>query len=70
MEILKSVENAFITIIRLGVVLRVIFCLIKMMTNEDDIKQYQKRIFNTTIFYILAETINIIKDLIIKYYAG
>lgn len=69
MEILNELINVLQTIIiPVGVVLRVIYCLIKMMYSEDDTSIYKKRIVNIIIFGIIAEIIISIKDMIRGYY--
>lgn len=69
MEILNELINVLQTIIiPAGVVLRVIYCLIKMMYSEDDTSIYKKRIVNIIIFGIIAEIIISIKDMIRGYY--
>lgn len=69
METLNELINVLRTIIiPSGVVLRVIYCLIKMMYSEDEIPVYKKRIVNIIIFGIVAEIILSIKDMIRGYY--
>ncbi len=69
METLNELINVLRTIIiPAGVVLRVIYCLIKMMYIEDEIPVYKKRIVNIIIFGIIAEIILSIKDMIRSYY--
>ena len=55
-------------IIPLGVTFRVIFCLIKMIYDEEASYSYKKKISNTIVFGIIAELIFIIKDLLVKYF--
>lgn len=57
-----------IAIIPLGVVFRVIFCLTKMIYDEDAQGSYKKKIKNTIIFGILAELVFVILDIIQGYY--
>ena len=66
--------NSLINVLRLiiipsGVVLRVGFCLIKMMYAEDEFTVYKKRMVNVILFGIIAELILSIKD-IIRFYFG
>lgn len=68
MDILKELADAFLIVIRSGAVLRVIYCFVMMGTDEENEKAYKKKIRNIIIFYILAESCYIIKDLITKYY--
>lgn len=70
MNTINSLINVLKTIIiPSGVVLRVIFCLIKMMYAEDEITVYKKRMVNVIIFGIIAELVLSIKD-IIRWYFG
>lgn len=68
MDILKDLALAFIILIRVGAILRVVYCFISMGADEEQSKTYKKRIKNTIIFYIMAECIWIIKDLVLDYY--
>jgi len=69
MDTLNSLINILRTvIIPSGVVLRVIYCLIKMMYSEDEIGVYKKRIVNVIVFGIIAELVFVIKDLINWYF--
>lgn len=69
MEILNELINVLrIIIIPAGVVLRVLYCLIKMMYSEEEIIIHKKRIVNIIIFGIAAEVILSIKDMIRSYY--
>jgi len=67
-----TVINSLIEILRIyiipsGVILRVIYCLIKMM-GDDDIGLYKKRIVTIIIFGIVAELVLSIKDVVEYYY--
>lgn len=68
MEILKELALAFIVLIRLGAVLRIVYCFIFIGTDEEQSAFYKKRIKNTIIFYLMAECVWIIKDLAMSYY--
>lgn len=57
-------------IIPAGVVFRVIFCLTKMIYDEEAINSYKKKITNTIVFGIIAEMTLLIVDLIKNYYSG
>ena len=59
-----------VVIIPLGVVFRVVFCLTKMIYDEDAQGAYKKKIKNTIVFGIIAELIFVILDLIKNYYGG
>lgn len=68
MDLLKEMTEAFIMLIRVGVLFRIIYCLIKMGASEEESMMFKKRAKNALLFYILAESIWQIKDLIISYY--
>lgn len=70
MDILNEmIEVLRVGIIPIGVIGRVIFCLIKMIYDEEAQGTYKKKISNTIVFGILAELTFVIKDLITKYYS-
>lgn len=69
MDIINDLINVLrIAIIPAGVLLRVIFCLIKIMYSEDEASIYKKRIKNVILFGIIAEVILSIKNLIEFYF--
>ena len=70
MDILNEMINVLrIAIIPIGVTGCVIFCLIKMIYDEEAQGSYKKKISNTIVFGILSELTFVIKDLITKYYS-
>lgn len=68
MDLLKEMADAFVLLIRVGAVLRVVHCFIQIGIDEEQSASYKKRMKNTVIFYILAESIWQVKDLIMGYY--
>ncbi len=68
MNLIKELSDAFLIVIRVGVVLRIVYCFVLMGANEEDEKAYKKKIRNIIIFYILAESCYTIKDIIFVYY--
>ncbi len=68
MDLVKEMADAFVMLIRVGAGLRVVYCFIRMGASEDESSMYKKRAKNTLIFYILAESIWQIKDLVLGYY--
>lgn len=68
MDILKELALAFIMLIRSGAVLRTIYCFICIGADEEQSATYKKRIRNTITFYIMAECVWVIKDLVMSYY--
>lgn len=69
MELIKEMADAFVMLIRVGAGLRVVYCFIRMGASEDESAMYKKRAKNTLVFYILAESIWQIKDLVLGYYS-
>lgn len=68
MDILEELALAFIVLIRLGSILRIVYCFISMNSDEERVGSYKRRIKNTIIFYVMAECIWMIKDLVMSYY--
>jgi len=66
---MDDISVAIISLVRLGAVARFIYCLIRLESAEEQAAQYKKRMINTVVFYIIAESIWQIKDLILYYYS-
>ena len=66
---MDDISNAIIALVRIGAVARFIYCLIRLESAEEHAAQYKKRAINAVIFYIIAESIWQIKDLILYYYS-
>lgn len=69
MDIVDQLAVAFITLIRSGSALRIIYCFITMAGDEEQAVTYKKRIKNTLMFYIMAESVYVIRDLAMHYYS-
>jgi len=67
-ETVEQIAMTLIWIIRAGVTLRVVYCFICMMKDEEQKESYIKRMKHVVIFYIMAECIWILRDLVISYY--
>lgn len=65
---MDDISTAIIMLVRLGAVARFVYCMIRLSGSEDEAAQYKKRAKNTVVFYIIAECIWQIKDLILYYY--
>ena len=63
-----DITNGLMIIVRLGVIARFIFCMVKLIGAEEDALRYKKRAKNTVLFWILAESVWIIKDIVLHYY--
>ncbi len=68
MNILELLPKVFIGIIRAGALTRIIYCFVKAIYNQDEIEVYKKRGKNALVFYILAESIWQIKDILFFYF--
>ena len=69
MSIINDLINALrLYIIPAGVIVRAIFCLTKIMYEQEEKKVYIKRLINTLLFLVISELIFVIKDIIINYY--
>lgn len=67
---LDDISTAVISIIRLGAVFRFIYCMIRLQGAEEEQVQYKKRAKNTVLFYVIAECIWQIKDIVFYYYGS
>jgi hypothetical protein len=68
MDLVKEMADAFVMLIRVGAVLRIIYCFIRIGASEEESAMYKKRAKNAGIFYIIAESIWQIKELVLLYY--
>lgn len=69
MNLVDEISRAVILLIRVGCVARFVYCMIRLSAAEEEATQYKKRAKNTVVFYIIAECIWQIKDLILYYYS-
>ena len=69
MQYIDDISAVVLILIRAGAACRVVLCLIKLMTAEEEAAQYKKRLRNTLMFYIVAELAFVIKDIVINYFA-
>lgn len=70
MIIIKDISMAVIAFIRLGAIFRFIYCMVRLESVEEEQMQYKKRAKNTILFYIFAESIWQIKELVFYYYGA
>lgn len=70
MSIVDEISTAIIYLMRLGCAARFIYCMIRLQAAEEEQEQYKKRAKNTVMFYIIAESIWQIKDIVLYYYQG
>ena len=69
MVTMDDISIAIISLIRIGAVARFIYCMVRLSAAEEEATQYKKRAKNTGIFYVIAESIWQIKDLVLYYYS-
>jgi hypothetical protein len=63
----KEISDLLIWLLRAGTGFRLVFCLLRLMGNEEEAQSYKKRAIHVVVFYILAESVWQIKNLIIFY---
>jgi len=65
---IDDITNGVMILVRLGVIGRFIFCMVKLIAAEEEASRYKKRAKNAVIFWIIAESIWVIKDIVFFYY--
>lgn len=69
MDIINSLISALrFYIIPSATILRCIFCLLKLMYEQDERKIYIRRLINTVVFLLISELVFVIKDIVEYYY--
>ncbi|WP_342415466.1 mercury transporter [Paenibacillus sp. FSL R10-2782] len=68
MVTLEELAQAVVLLIRAGCAFRFIYTMIRLSGADDESSKYKKRARNVVIFYILAESIWQVKELILIYY--
>jgi len=68
MDLIKKMCDVFIMLIRAGAAMRLVYCLIRMGASEEESSMHKKRARNAIVFYVLAECIWQLKDLVLGYY--
>lgn len=69
MESINELSIAMQAIISAGIVMRIIFCAVRLTHEEEEASRYKKRIRNSVIMLIITQLIFPLKELII-YYLG
>lgn len=67
---LDDISTAVIVLIRAGAVFRLIYCMVRLQGAEEEQAQFKKRAKNTVLFYVLAECIWQIKDIVFYSYGA
>lgn len=65
---IDEITNAALILVRLGVIGRFIFCMVKLTGAEEEAVKYKKRAKNAVLFWIIAESVWVLKDLAFYYY--
>lgn len=64
----EELSLALIGVIRVGAIFRFLFCMIQLQVTEEERGRYKKRAKNVIVFYVIAESIWQIKDMVYYYY--
>ena len=70
MVTIDDISMAAISLIRLGAVFRFIYCMVRLEGAEEEQMQYRKRAKNTVLFYVLAESVWQIREIVFFYYGS
>ena len=70
MVTVDDISMAAISLIRLGAVFRFIYCMVRLEGAEEEQIQYRKRAKNTVLFYVLAESVWQIREIVFFYYGA
>ncbi len=68
MVTLDEISKAVITLLRLGAAFRLVYCMVRLEGAEEERGQCKKRAKNTVLFYVLAESVWQIKEMVFYYY--
>ncbi len=67
MDTINSLSVCMQAIISAGLVMRVIFCAMRLTHEEEEAGRYKKRIKNSLIILVIAQLIFPLKELLITY---
>lgn len=68
MVTVDDITIAVIILVRIGVIARFIFCMVKLTGADEDGAKYKMRAKNAIIFYIIAESCFQLRDIVMFYY--
>lgn len=68
MVTLEELAQALIVLIRLGCSARFIYCMVRLAGADEEATRYKKRARNVALFFLLAESIWQIKEIVLFYY--
>ena len=67
MDTINSLSVCMQAIISAGLVMRVIFCAVRLTHEEEEAGRYKKRIKDSLIILVIAQLIFPLKELLITY---
>lgn len=70
METINTLCVSVQAIISAGLVMRIIFCVIKLSHEEDEAPRYKKRIRNSVVMAIIAQLIFPVKEMLTYYFGN
>ncbi len=70
MAMIDELSIVVISLTRLGAVFRFLYCMIRLEGADEEQVQYRKRAKNTVLFYVLAESVWQIRELVFYYYGA
>lgn len=70
MVTIDDISMAAISLVRLGAAFRLIYCMVRLEGAEEGQAQYRKRAKNTVLFYVLAESVWQVKEMVFYYYGA
>ena len=70
MVTMDDLSKAIILLVRVGAAARFIYCMVRLQGAEEEQAQYKKRVKNTVMFYVMAECIWQIKEIVFYYYGA
>ena len=65
---IDDISMAVISLIWVGAAFRFVYCMVRLQGAEEEQAQYRKRAKNTVLFYVIAESIWQIRDIVMYYY--
>ena len=65
---IDDITAGMMILVRAGVIGRFIFCMVKLTGAEEEAMKYKRRAKNTVLFWIIAESVWILRDIVFFYY--
>ncbi|MGN1339841.1 MAG: mercury transporter [Oscillospiraceae bacterium] len=67
MDTINSLSICMQTLISAGLIMRIIFCAVRLTHEEEEASRYKKRIRNSAIMLVIAQLIFPLKELLVSY---